>query len=1099
MILSPQQIIHRIAAIAALLVVLSTTGNPAYGQDPARLLRFPALSENAVVFSYAGDLYTVPRTGGTARKLTHHKGVEIFPRFSPDGNTIAFSGQYHGNTEVYTMPATGGTPKRITYTATLSRDDLADRMGPNNIVMEWKPGGKQVVYRSRRHSFNSFQGKLYAAPLDGGLDEQLPFSVAGWLSYEPNGNRLAYNRTFRTFRTWKYYKGGMAPDVYIFDPADGSEVNISNHDAQDLFPMWHGNTIYYVSDRDRTMNIFAYNLITEETRKVTNFKDFDVKFPSLGPDGIIFEKGGYLFILNLENEKVEQLEIRLADDFTQKQSAWVDASEEVNGVSIAPDGARALVAGRGDIWSVPAEEGVTRNLTRSSGSHERNAVWSPNGKHIAYIGDESGEFEIYLRTPGAEGETRQLTNNADTYKYGMAWSPDSRHLLWSDKKNRLRMLNVESGAITEISTSSAGELRDFAWSPDGKWIAYAQPERGTHNRVMLYNLETQQATAVTDNFYVESSLNFSRDGKFLLMTSRRDFSPSWSWTEWNHAYNDMARVYLLPLAADTPNPLGPENNEVEVAEENDDTDNPENKNAEEAQAEEITVTVDLEGIQDRLIQLPVKPALYYRLALIDNAVYYMRRKTGEEESKMFAFHLEEEDETEMATIDYYSLSADGKKLLLKKGENYYILDRPAKPAALSLEADHKLDMSNMELMVDLRAEWKQIYYESWRQMRDFFYVPNMHGVNWKKMRDKYAELLPHVNHRNDLSYIIGELIGELNVGHAYVGGGDRPEIDKVKMGLLGARLQAHSSGYPRIREILPGANWSKELRSPLTEAGVNVQQGLYLIAIDGQDVSELANPYQALIGKAGQQVEIRVNEQPRTEGSRTTIVRPLADESELYYYNWVQNNLKKVTEASNGEIGYIHIPDMVSTGLNQFARLFYPQLNKKGLIIDVRGNGGGNVSPMIIERLARELAMVQMSRNNEPYTNPFQMHLGPKAALLDRYTASDGDLFSYRFKKYGLGPLIGERSWGGVVGIRGSLPFIDGGYLRKPEFAPYDTEGEDWIIEGYGVEPDIKVDNPPHKVFKGMDPQLQRAIEEVKKLMEEQPTELPEMPEYPRR
>lgn len=1060
-----------------------------FGQDEARLLRFPAIYEDQVVFSYAGDLYTVDKMGGTARKLTNDVGYEMFARFSPDGKNIAFTGQYDGNTEVFLIPSEGGVPERLTYTATLGRDDISDRMGPNNIVMTWKDDD-EIIYRSRKQSFNSFKGQLFKVSKEGGLSEELPLPAGGWCSYSPDKNKLAYNRVFREFRTWKYYRGGMADDIWIYDFKTKKTINITNNDAQDIFPMWHGDKIYFLSDRDRTMNLFVYDLNTNETSKVTDYTNYDIKFPSLGQKAIIYENGGYLYTFDLGNENISKIDVKIANDFVQGRNQLKDAGKLINSYAISPDGKRVTFGARGDVFTVPAKSGITKNLTSSSGVHDRNVEWSPDGKYISYISDISGEDEIYIIKQDGSEPPVQITFNSDTYKYNPMWSPDSKKLLWGDKKLRLQYVDVETKEVTQIAKAEDWEMRTFNWSPDSKWITYVLPRNNASSKVFIYGLESGKSVSVTDDWYNSGSPVFSNDGKYLFFTSARDFNPIYSNTEWNHAYRDMSRIYFVTLEKATPSPLRPENDEVEIDGESKEDDSKENK---EENGSGKNVKVDFDGISGRILDLPGKAGNYWSINVIGNKVYYVRYSSTEGKSSLNLYDLKKKKETKLGDFGGYIISANNKKMLLSSGGKYAVIDLPAAP----IKIKKYIDLSNMEVWVDLQAEWNQIYTEAWRQMRDFFYVPNMHGVDWNTIHDKYAPLVPYVRNRNDLNYIIGEMLGELNVGHAYVGGGDREQPKRIQMGLLGAEISKDKSGYFRIDEILEGENWTKRGRSPFTEVGVDVSEGDYILAVNDKSAKDYNDIYQALVNTAGKQVELTINSKPKEEGAREVIVIPTSDESQLYYFNWVRENIRNVDEATDGQVGYIHIPDMGPGGLNEFVKYFYPQLKKKALIIDDRGNGGGNVSPMIIERLNRELVMLGTARNiTNPTTRPAQIHVGPKVLLIDQYSASDGDLFPYQFKKLGMGPLIGVRTWGGVVGIRGSLPFIDGGTLRKPEFAPYDLEGNNFVIEGIGVEPDIYIDNDPAKEYAGEDQQLNKAIEVIlEELKNYKP--LPGLPELP--
>ncbi|MBK7214615.1 MAG: PD40 domain-containing protein [Bacteroidales bacterium] len=1066
--------------IPALLLIFSLAAS---SQNETRLLRFPAVFGNTLVFSYAGDLYQVASSGGTARKITSDPGYEMFPKFSPDGSQIAFTGQYDGNTEIYAIPANGGIPKRLTITATLGRDDVSDRMGPNNIVMAWTPDGKQIIYRSRKQTFNDFVGQLFSVSNEGGMSKELPLPAGSWCSWSADGKKLAYNRVFREFRTWKYYQGGMADDIWIFDPASGKTENITNNKSQDIFPMWFGDEIYFCSDRDRTMNLFCYNLKTKAIRKVTNFTDYDIKYPSAGDNKIAFEQAGEIHIFDIATQTEKKVSIRIEDDFLTSRSELKDATRFLGSVNASPDGNRLVAAGRGDIFSIPVKEGITRNLTASSNAHDREGIWSPDGKWIAYLSDKSGEYEIYIQKQDGSEQATQLTEGADTYKFTISWSPDSKKIMWNDKMLRLQYIDISTKKVTLVDKSKYWEYGSFDWSPDSKWIAYSQLLPNKFNQIMLYQLESGKKYEVTDEWFNSDEPTFSADGKYLVFTSDRTFNPTYSAVEWNYAYEKMTKIYLVALAAVTPSPFALSNDEVKITEEaaTPKTENSkgkagkkDDKSKEDAAPAIADVKIDIEGIRQRIVELPVNASNYFNLWAVDDKIYY--NEQGNDGLTLNLFDLKAKKKTELGNGLVFDITSNGKKMLVRQNNRFAVIDLPSSKISL----DKYIDLSDVKVIVDYRQEWKQIYDEAWRQMRDFFYVSNMHGVDWKAMHDKYAVLLPYINHRNDLTYLIGEMIGELNVGHAYIGGGERPNLERIDLGLLGAKLSRDASGFYRIDSLLMGENWTGSLRSPLTAMGVGAKTGEFITSINGKSTKDMKDIYQALINRAGKNVELTLNAKPE-EGGRKVLINPIKDEAQLYYYTWVQNNIKKVNEATNGEVGYIHVPDMGPEGLNEFVKYFYPQLSKKALIIDDRGNGGGNVSPMLIERLQRELTRSNIVRNVEvPGYTPQQMMLGPKVLLINNYSASDGDLFPYAFKKHQLGKVIGKRSWGGVVGIRGSLPFVDGADLRKPEFASYSAEESKWIIEGFGVEPDIEIDNDPAREYAGIDDQLNKAIEVIK-------------------
>ncbi len=1084
--------------LASALVLLFAAGQagPVAQAPEARLLRFPTIHGGQVVFTYAGDLYTVAATGGVARRLTSDIGFEMFARFSPDGKSLAFTGQYDGNTEVYLMPAQGGVPKRLTWTATLARDDVSDRMGPNNLVIGWKDEA-HVLFRSRRTDWNDFLGKLYLASTTGGPIEELPLPRGGFASYSADGQQIVYNRIFREFRTWKRYRGGMADDVWLYDFKTQATTNLTNNAALDIIPMWKGNTVYFVSDRDASfrMNLYSYNISAKQTKKLTDFTEYDIKFPSLGDNAIVFENGGFLYRFDLASEKAAKVPVTIAEDFGASRPVVVDVSRSVTNFKIAPDGSRALFGARGDVFTVPAKYGPTRNLTLTPGVHERASKWSPDGKWISYISDASGEDEIYIEPQDGLGAAIQLTKGSDNYKFDPVWSPDSRKIAWSDRKQRLHFVDLDTKVVTTVVSSPVGNINQYVWSPDSKWIAFSKPEDEGMGRIFLYSLESKQATPVTDGWFGVGNPEFSSDGKLLFFVSARTFNPTYGQTEFQHIYGDMTRIYFVTLAKDTKSPLAPRSDEVKIKEEK----KPEEVKKDEPKKDEAkkdagpATKVDLDGIVSRIAVLPTPAANYGALQSVGNRLYY-GRGSARDAAALYVFDFDKQTETQLGAGGGYEISADGKKMLVLVGGRYAIIDTPM----ARFEAREFLDLGDLRVTVDRRAEWKQIYNESWRQMRDFFFAPNLHGVDWPAMRAKYSPLVEHVNHRADLTYVIGELIGELNAGHTYVGGGDLPQPARIPMGLLGARLERDATTkFFKVAKIFKGQNWDPALRSPLTEIGVNVKEGDFIVAVDGRSTAELTDIWEALAGKAGKQVTLKVNGTAAAQGARDAVVIPTTDERGLYYFNWVQDNIEKVSKATGGRVGYLHVPDMGVPGLNEFAKYYYPQTDKQALIVDVRSNGGGNVSPMIIERLRRELVLVDIARNRTPQTNPGAMIVGPKVLLADEFSASDGDLVTWRFKTHKMGPVIGKRTWGGVVGIAGTLPFLDGGVLNKPEFSRYDVAGKAWVIEGVGVEPDIFVDNDPAKEYAGEDQQLDKAVAVILDLLKKQPGTLAPPPPFP--
>lgn len=1067
----------------SLLALSAATGAKADGNE-ARLLRFPATNGTDIVFSYAGDLYTAPIAGGEARRLTSHVGYEIFPRFSPDGKTIAFTGEYDGNREVYIIPADGGEPRRLTYTATNARDDVGDRMGPNNIVMTWTPNGEGVVYRNRIS--DGFDGRLWTAPLSDGMPQALPLPEGGFCSYAPDGKRMAYNRVFREFRNWKYYRGGMADDIWLYDPDAKKVENLTNNVAQDICPMWIGDDIYFISDRDRTMNLFVYHTATRQTEKITDYTDYDIKFPSTDGKQIVYEHAGYLYRFDPQTGKNEQIRITLNAENIYARTEQKHVADYVTAARLSADGKRLAVTARGEVFDVPATKGVTRNISRTPGANEREADWSPDGRYIAYISDRTGETEIYLQ-PAEGGEPVQLTTGNDTYIRSLSWSPDSKTVLYTDRKNRIVTVDVASKTKNIVMQNPEQEFYGVNFSPDSRWITYTKPAANDFSVVYVYNLATKQEYPVTEKWYNSSSPVFSTDGKYLIFESDRDFNPIYGRLEWNHVYTRMGGIYLALLTNDTPSPFLPADEAVNSDKEEEGGKVPaKDAKKKDIKTEDKAVEIAPEGIAGRIVKLPLSAGNYWNLYSDGQTVWYYG------DNGTHAFSLKDQKDELIAENAVMAPMDGSKKVLYMRGNSLYVGGLSTQKVTL----DNKVCLDDMVAPIDYQQEWAQIFDEAWRAYRDGFYVENMHGVDWKAIKEKYAVLLPYVKTRLDLNYIIGAMIAELACGHAYVNPGEYPKPERIGMGLLGAELSRdEQTGFYRIDRILPGAPYSEKLRSPLTEPGMNIEEGDYITAIDGVPTTSVRNIYQLLIGKAGVLTELSVSSKAAADGARKVVVRPTDNEYPLYHYNWVQKNLRRVEEATDGRVGYIYIPDMGPEGLNEFARYFYPQLDKEALIIDDRANGGGNVSPMIIERLLRKPYRMTMSRTStRTGTIPDATQYGPKILLINKYSASDGDLFPWSFKANKLGTVIGTRTWGGIVGISGSLPYMDGTDIRVPFFTNYDAKTGQWIVENHGVDPDILIDNDPIREQSGTDQQLEKAIEvALEQLKERKP--LPGVPE----
>lgn len=1067
------------------ILLLSLLLLPVYAladNQEARLLRFPSVGVDKIAFTYAGDLYTVPISGGHAQRLTSDIGYEMFSRFSPDGKTIAFTAQYDGNTEVYTIPSNGGIPKRITYTATVSRDNVGDRMGPNNIVMCWTPDGKEIVFRTKWYTFSGLRGLLCKVPVNGGNLTEIPSTEGGFCSYSPDGKKLAMNRMFREFRTWKYYRGGQADDIWINTVGTAKLENITNNNSQDVFPMWVGQEIYFLSDRDSIMNLFCYNIANKQIQKVTDFKEYDCKFPSYSQENIVFENGGYIYRFSVKDKKCEKVPITLnaeavyaRNKFSNKLNSSEETRFNMGSYSLSPDGERVLMTSRGDIFSLPAETGATYNLFPSPSSQERDPEWSPDGKKIAFFSDMSGEYQVYVMPSNNPDQKQQLTNFKDGYPSSLSWSPDSKALYFTTEKNDFYSLNIETKELKKIYKGEYGGVRNYDISKDGKWIAYGTTGKNDISIINIYDVDKNSHHTVTTAWYDSYSPVFSEDGKYLFFTSAREYQAQYSRVEWNAAYNIKNYIFVLPLTKEIPNPVLIKGDEYNSNNESD-------KKTEKSTA----AFIDFDKIEERAVSLPIQAGSYNLISSIGDELYFY---SSGEIKKISMKNMEIKPVMKGMP---FAMTHDNKKALIPEKGKVYVVSVP------SFKAGEKaVPTEDAVVLIDYHKEWEQIFNETWRIYRDNFYVKNMVGKDWNAIKEKYAILLPYVNHRQDLTYIIGEMISELATGHCYVTTGEVAEPTRINTGLLGAKISKDKSGYFKINHIFKGVSWGEEQRSPLAEPGINVNEGDYILAVNGISTKQMQSIYESLINKVGVTVALKINGSSSEQGARIIYVKPIANESQLAYCEWVQNNIEKVNKASNGEIGYIHIPDMSTAGLDAFTKLFYSQLDKKALIIDDRMNGGGNVSPMILERLQRIIYRMNMSRNGGKQLNtiPEAMHYGPKVCLVDKYSSSDGDLFPYGFQKLKLGPIIGMRTWGGIVGISGSKPYVDGQDVRTPFFTSYSTEGN-WIVENHGIDPDIVVDINPFEDYLGKDAQLNKAIEYLKEQLKSY-KELPSVPGDP--
>lgn len=1082
---------RKIFILTLLMCTLTTVARA----DEARLLRFPAVGGQTIVFSYAGDLYAVPVSGGEARKLTYGDSYDVFPKLSPDGRTIAFTGQFDGNTEVYTLPIEGGVPHRVTYTATLDRDNIGDRMGPNNIVMGWTPDGSKIIYRSRWKAFCAMRGVLCEVDAKGGPSTQLPMTEGGFCSYSPDGKQFAFNRMFREFRTWKHYRGGQADDIWLNKVGTTQCEPVIKSEGQDLFPMWVGQNIYFISDRDFTMNLFRYSPSTGKTEKLTDFKEYDVKFPAASQQYIVFENGGYIYKYTVATGSCEKVSITLNDNnLASRPVGGRNVAGNSPSYDISPDASRVLLTARGEIFSVPAEKGAVYNLSRTPGAHETEASWSADGKYIAYFSDKTGEYQLYLLPTDKMGEAdaaQCVTSFKDGFPYSLQWSPDSKRLYFFTEKRDLYSYEVASKSLKREIVSTLSGLRGLDISPDGRWLTYSTSAPNEMNVVYLYEVATGKSTAVTSRWFSSGLSKFTDDGKYLIYVSDRNFKFSYSQVEWNTSYSLNSYLYIVPLARDTelPNvfkasefkPLAETDGEKKDAPDKKEKTGKE-KESKAVKSPQVTTKVDVDGIVERAALLLNDAGSYNPVGSFDGKFYFSQN------GSLKSLDLKSMEVKDAGNGNFIAYAKGAKKMLVMMGGTLKIAD----PG--NLAGGKNVSTDGVTMTIEPREEWKQIFEETWRTYRDNFYVSNMHGVDWSKIHDRYAALLPYVNHRHDLTYIISEMIGEMCVGHTYITSGEAPAPARVKVGLLGAVLTP-KEGFYKVEKIYKGFEGDPSVKSPLRAPGVDVKEGDYIVAVDGTPLDKVSDIYEALNGKVGVTVALDVNSRASTAGARRVYVTPIGDETQLAYYDWVLHNMEKVDKLSGGKIGYIHIPDMGPEGLDMFTKLFYSQLDKKALLIDDRMNGGGNVSPMILERLQRHVYRMTMSRNGRNNTVPNEAHYGPKLCLIDKYSMSDGDLFPYGFREVGLGKLVGTRTWGGIVGISGSRNFLDGQDLRTPFFTSYSVNG-DWIVENKGVTPDEVVDINPFDDYLDKDAQLIRGVELLTQEMKNYP-DLPGTPADP--
>lgn len=1083
---------------SVLILLLSGTFFSGKAISDARMMRFPDINNNLVAFVYAGDIWTVNSAGGEARRLTSHEGMELFPKISPDGKWIAFSAEYSGSRQIFIIPSEGGQPKQLTWYNSVGV--MPPRGGFDNVVLDWTPDSKSVMIRANRTEFGSRNGKYFLVNIEGGLEKPLQIVNGGFAALSPDAKKVCFTPVDREFRSWKRYKGGRATELWVYDLEQNTSEQITDFVGSDQCPVWHGNKIFFASDRDLKLNIYSYNTQTKSVEQHTKFKDSDVLWPSGSNGQLAFENGGYIYKMNLENGKAERINININFDNPNLVSYYKAVSSDIHSYTVSPTGKRALFDARGDIFSVPAENGVTENLTKTQGIREIYPSWSPNGKYISYYSDATGEYEIYLLENKKGAEPQQLTTGSSAWKYDSEWSADSKYLLYSDRTLQLKLLNIETKTETIVDKATANEISSYVFSPDSKWIAYEKEASNGYSAVWVYNIEEKKNIQLTDNNFSDNSPVFSTDGKTMYFLSDRDFNLDFSSFEFDYVYNKSTRIYAMPLKADAEKLFKYKNDVEPVKEENASSEekgkvDSKDKNArkeptEEKKTEQSAVTIDADGINNRIIALPLPAGDYRNLTAVDGGVIYIS------DGKLKKYNIAEEKEEVILEKAIQALvSGDGKMILYRSGRDFGI----TKVAPGQKPDAGKLKLDGMEMKIDPAKEWVQIFNDGWRIFRDYFYVNNLHEVDWKAVKENYSQLVPYVGHRADLDFILSEMVSESNTGHSYVDWGDFEKPKRVDGGLLGAQLVAdEKAGYYKIAKIYEGQNWNESLRSPLTEQGVNVKEGDYLISINGHEIKTTDNPYEFLENMPDKQVEIVVNSAPEKDFARTSVIKPVKSELELLHYNWVLERRKLVDKLSGGKIGYIYVPNTAAEGNRELFKGMYAFHDKEALIIDDRYNGGGFIPDVMADLLDRKTLSYWNRNGLVPNKTPAIAHDGPKVMLINGYSSSGGDALPYYFRKKGLGQLIGTRTWGGLVGISGNARLVDGGYISVPRFGIFD-ENSEWIIEGVGVYPDIEVVDRPEQLAKGIDPTVEKAVEVLLKELEKNPVKKVKVPEPPNR
>ncbi|MFH0760348.1 MAG: PDZ domain-containing protein [Bacteroidota bacterium] len=1046
-------------------------------QIPAKLMKYMDVSDHQITFVYGGDIWVMPKTGGTAIQITHSPGGESWPRFSPDGKTIAYTAAYNGNLDVYTIPSGGGLPTRVTY------QSFADQM------VDWHPDGKRVLFTSARESGRGAMSQLYLVNATGGFPEKLQVPYAVLASYSPDGTKLAYITRITENYPFKRYRGGMASDIVVFDLKNNTAENITKNDAIDGKPAWVGDQIYFLSDRDENMrlNIWVYDTQTKQTEQITRIKDFDLTYMSAGKTDIVFEAGGTLYLMDMASRKYKPVEVNVVSDLSVEMPHQVNVSSRINNMTAAPGGKRIIFEARGELFNVPVTEGYMINLSKSSGAFDRDPAWSPDGKTIAYWSDRDGEYEIWLQPTADNSEPKKLTKRGKGYGYALNWSPDSKNIAFVDETNTIFVIEVENAKTKKIDHTlyalghNGAQGYTISWSPDSKWISYPRSVDNSNGAIFVYELESETSHQVTSGFYNDADAVFSTDGKYLFYLTNRSLSAQYSdMGDGTWIYPNSTQIAALSLTREAPSLTGPKNDEQEVKKVEKDT-------------SKIVVKIDFENIESRAVILPPKAGNIRGIEPFEGKIVYWRTPnsgSGERSSSLILYDLaEREEKTVISDVDRAVVTADGKSLLVSSQGKYGII-QPA--------AGQKIEkpIPTGDLVMDLvpREEWRQIFNDTWRRHRDFFYDPNLHGVDWNEMRSRYGALIEDARTRWDVTNIQTQLVSEISAGHTYSSGGDVESTKVIMTGFLGIDWEMNNNLY-RIKRIVTPAAWDTGVRSPFDQTGVNAGVGDYILAVNGVDLDPKLDPYAPFEGLAGKTVALTISKTGKMDDSRKIIVKCLTpmEESTLRYLEWIENNRKMVDKLSGGRLGYIYMSNTSSQGQLELVKMFYGQLEKDGFIIDERFNGGGALADRFLELLKRPVVYNLHWRYGKDNTQPIKTNNGPKGMLINGWAGSGGDGLPWAFQELKAGPIVGERTLGILVGPATGHELIDGGYITVPDGRLYDNDGH-WFWEGIGVTPDFPVWDDPNILVQGRDPQMEKVVEEVMKLLKTAPAKITPAP-----